>query len=67
MHNQESILQNEPHKIFWDFEIKPHPLISAKRPDQVTVNNKRTVKKGTCRIGKLALLDDHLVKLKESK
>ena len=32
-HNPESVLQNETHKILWDFEIQMDHLISARRPD----------------------------------
>ena len=42
MHNPESILENETHKILWDFEIQMDDLISTRRPDLVIVNkNKR--------------------------
>ena len=32
MHNQVSVLENEMHKIFWDFEIQTDHLISLRRP-----------------------------------
>ena len=35
MNNQESVRENETHKILWDFEIKTDPLISARWLDQV--------------------------------
>ena len=35
MHNPESNLENEMHKLLWDFEIQMDYLISVKRPDQV--------------------------------
>ena len=35
MHNPESALENEAHKILWDFEIQMDQLISARRPDLV--------------------------------
>ena len=41
MHNPESFLENETHKILWDSEIQTDHLISARRPDQVIVNKKR--------------------------
>ena len=47
MHNPESDLENEAHKILWDFEIQTDPLISARRPDLVIVNKKEK-KKRTC-------------------
>ena len=33
MHNLESVLENETHKLVWDFEIQTDHLISARRPD----------------------------------
>ena len=37
MHNQESVLENETHKLLWDFEIQTDHLISARLPDLVIV------------------------------
>ena len=33
MHKPESILENEMHKTFWDFEIQTDHWIQARRPD----------------------------------
>ena len=41
MHKPESILENEMHKILWDFEIQIDHLILARRPDLVIINNKK--------------------------
>ena len=41
MHKVESILENEMHKILWDFEIETDPLILARRLDLVTNNKKK--------------------------
>ena len=41
MHNPEPVLENETHTILWDFEIQTDDLISARRPDQVIVHNKK--------------------------
>ena len=38
MHNPESILKSEMHKILWNFELQTDQLISAKRLDLVIVN-----------------------------
>ena len=43
--NPESVLENETHKIRWDFEIQTAHLISAVRPDQVIVNEKKKKKR----------------------
>ena len=39
MHKPESILENEMHKILWDFEIQTAHLIPARRPDLVLISN----------------------------
>ena len=41
MHNQESVLENEIHKLLWNFEIQMEYLISDRQPDVVIVNEKR--------------------------
>ena len=41
MLNAESVLENEMHKILWDFKIQSDHLNSARRPDLVIVNNKK--------------------------
>ena len=63
IHNPESVPENEMHKVLWDFQILTDHLISARRPNLVTVNKK----KKTCRIMDFAVLADHRVKLKESE
>ena len=35
MHNPESILENETHKILWDFEIQMDYLIQSRRPEKI--------------------------------
>ena len=41
MHNPESVLENEMHKVLWDFEIQTDHLISARQQDLVIVNKKK--------------------------
>ena len=41
MHNSEFVLENETCKIPWNFEIQIDHLISARRPDQAIINNKK--------------------------
>ena len=41
MHNTKSVLENETHKLFWDFEIQTVHLILARRPDLEIVNKKK--------------------------
>ena len=57
MHNIESFLENEKHKLLWDH------LIVARRPALRIINKKGR----TCRIVDFAVPADHRVKLKESE
>ena len=43
MHKVESILENEMHKVLWNFEIQTNHLFPAKRPNQVIVNKKKKI------------------------
>ena len=63
MYNSESVLENETHKLLWDFKIQTDHLISARRPDLIIINKKRGG--GNCRIVDFAVPVDHRVKLKE--
>ena len=78
MHYQESVLENETHKLRWDFEIQTGLLMTARRPNQVIEynNNKKKKKKKrekekekerACRVVDFADLADYWVKLKESE
>ena len=40
MRKSESVLENETHKPFWDFEIQTDHLIAVRRPDLVIINKK---------------------------
>ena len=42
MHRLESFLENEVHKILWDFDIKLHHLISTRRQARVVIKKKST-------------------------
>ena len=70
MHNPEAVLENETHRLLWDFEIQTDHLIWAKRPDLEIANKKKKKKKKkkkTCQIVDFAILADHRVKLKENE
>ena len=63
MHNPASVLENDTHKLLWDFDIQTDHQISARRPDLTIINNK---------IENLQTVDfavpaDHRIKLKESE
>ena len=59
MHNPESILENERHKILRDFDVQTNHLISTRPRDD------QQKKKRTCQIVDFAIPADHKVKLKE--
>ena len=41
MHNLAPVLENDTHKLLWDFDIQTDHLISARRPDLIIINNKK--------------------------
>ena len=41
LHEPESFLENETHKILLDFEIRALHVIPARRPDLVIINKKK--------------------------
>ena len=62
MHNPAPVLENDTHKLLWDFNIQTEHLISARRPDLLII---KTKKKKTCKIVVFAVPADHRIKLKE--
>ena len=69
MHNPAPVLENDTHKLRWDFNIHTDHLISARRPDLIKINKKKKKKKKE-RIRKIvyfAVPADHRIKLKESE
>ena len=40
MHNPAPILENDSHKLLWDFNIQTDHLIPARRPDLIIINKK---------------------------
>ena len=63
MHNPESVLENDTHKLLWDFDIRTDHLITARRPNLIIINKK----KKTYKIVDFAVPIDHRIKLKESE
>ena len=45
MHNPAPVLENDTHKLLWDFDIQTDHLISARRPDFIIINKKKKKKK----------------------
>ena len=62
MHNPAPVLENDSHKLLWDFNIQTDHLIPARRPDLIIINKK---KKRTCKIVDFAVPADHRIKQKE--
>ena len=45
MHNPAPVLENNMHKLLWDFNIQTDNLIPARRPDLIIINKKKKEKK----------------------
>ena len=41
MHNTAPVLENDSHKLLWDFNIQTDHLIPARRPDLIIINKKK--------------------------
>ena len=41
MHNPPPVLENDTHKLLWDFNIPTDHLIPARRPDFIIINKKK--------------------------
>ena len=64
MHKPAPVLENDTHKLLWDFNIQTDHLILARRPDLIIINKK---KKRICKIVDFAVSADHRINLKESE
>ena len=66
MHNPAPFLENDTHKLLWDFDIQTGYLIPARRPDLIIINKKKRKKKRRiCKIVDFAVPADHRINLKE--
>ena len=61
MHNVAPVLENDIHKLLWDFDIHTDHLISARRPDLIIINKEKRI----CKIVDFAVPADYRIKLKE--
>ena len=61
MHNPAPVLENETHKLLWDFDIHTDQLILTSKTDLIIINKKKRI----CKIVDFAVLPDHRIKLKE--
>ena len=62
MHNPAPVLENDTHKLLWDFDIQTDYLISARRPHLIIINKR---KKRICKIVDFAVPADDRINLKE--
>ena len=65
MHNPAPVLENNTHKLLWDFDIHTDHVISARRPDLIIIIIIKIIIKRTCKIVDFAVSADHRIKLKE--
>ena len=62
MYNPAPVLENDSHKLLWDFNIQTDHLIPARRPDLIIINKKKRI----CKIVNFAVPGDHRINLKKS-
>ena len=62
MHNPAPVLENNIHKLLWDYDIHTDHLISARKLNLIIIKKK---KKRICKIVDFAVPADHSIKLKE--
>ena len=63
MHNPAPVLENDSHKLLWDFNIQTDHVIPARRPDLMIINKRKRI----CKIIDFAVPADHKINLKESE
>ena len=63
MHNPAPFLENDSHKLVWDFNIQTDQLILARRLELIIINKKKRI----CKIVDFATPADHRINLKESE
>ena len=61
MHNPAPVLENDTHKLLWDFDIQTDHLILARRADLIIINDKKRI----CKTVDFAVPADNRIKLKE--
>ena len=63
MHNPAPVLENDSHKLLWDFNIQTDHLIPARRPDLIIINKRKRIYK----IDEFVVSTDHTIILKASE
>ena len=64
MHNPALLLENDTHKLLWDFDMHTDHRIFARSPDLIIINKKKKKRKKICKIVDFAVPADHRIKLK---
>ena len=59
MHNSAPVLENNSHKLLWDFNIQTDHLIPVRRPGLIIINKKMRICKICTRITDLIFYDDN--------
>ena len=68
MLNPAPVLENNRHKLLWDFDIHTGQLIPARRPDLIKIEKKKKKKRErNCKIVDFAVPADQRIKLKNLK
>ena len=57
MHNPIPVLENDTHKLLWDFDIQMDHLTSPRRPNLIIINKKNRI----CKIVEFAIPADHRI------
>ena len=67
MHNPAPLLENDTHKLLWDFDVQTDHVISARRPDLIIKKKKekKNKRERICKIVDFAVPADHRINLKE--
>ena len=65
VHNPAPVLENDTHKLLWDFDIHTYPLIPVRRPNNNQQKKKKKKEKRICKIVDFAVPADDIIKLKE--
>ena len=50
MQSLAAVLENDTHKLLWDFDIQMDYLISVKRPDLIIINKQKKGNLQNCRL-----------------
>ena len=61
IHDPAPVLENDTHKLLWDFDVQMDDLISARRPDLIIISKEKKI----CKIVDFTVPADHRIKLKE--